>query len=257
MTVYFIGAGPGAPDLITLRGKTLIERCPVCLYAGSIVPKDMLEWCPKNATIIDSAPMSLDEIEAAFVEAYKAGKDVARLHSGDLAMWSAVNEQIRRLRRLGIAYEMVPGVPAIAAAAASLGQELTVPGESQSLILTRINGRASPMPSGETLENFAESGAMLAIHLAIHALSEIVARLAPFYGADCPVRIVAHASRPEEKIINGTLADIEHRFAADPVERTAIILVGHALGSENHRESALYDAAYQRRFRGRPELDRQ
>ncbi|OXT00479.1 precorrin-4 C(11)-methyltransferase [Notoacmeibacter marinus] len=257
MTVYFIGAGPGAPDLMTLRGKALIERCPVCLYAGSIVPRDLLAWCPQDAEIIDSAPMSLDEIEAVFATAAQQGRDVARLHSGDLAMWSAVNEQIRRLKRLGIAYEMVPGVPAIAAAAAALGQELTVPAEAQSLVLTRVEGRASPMPSGETLENFARSGATLAIHLAIHALPQIVARLTPFYGADCPVRIVAHASRPEQRIITGTLADIEHRFAADPVERTAIILVGHALGSEDHRESALYDPAYQRRFRGRSELDRQ
>ena len=255
MTVYFIGAGPGAADLMTLRGKSLIERCAVCLYAGSIVPRDVLKWCPENARIVDSAPMSLDEIEAIFHDAEENGQDVARLHSGDLAMWSAVNEQVRRLKRLSIPYEFVPGVPAFAAAAAALGQELTVPAEAQSLVLTRVQGRASPMPSGETLENFAQSGATLAIHLAIHALPEVVARLTPFYAANCPVVIVAHASRAEEKIITGTLADIEDRFAADPVERTAIILVGPALGIEDYRESALYDAEYQRRFRGRGSLE--
>ncbi|RLQ88267.1 precorrin-4 C(11)-methyltransferase [Notoacmeibacter ruber] len=257
MTIYFIGAGPGAPDLMTLRGKSLIEKCPVCVYAGSIVPPDILKWCPEGARLIDSAPMSLDELEAIFVDAHENGQDVARLHSGDLSMWSAVNEQIRRLQRRGLSYQLVPGVPAIAAAAASIGQELTIPAEAQSLILTRVQGRASPMPAGETLENFAKSGATLAIHLAIHALGEVVSRLMPFYGAACPVMIVAHASRPKEKIIVGTLADIEERFAADPVERTAIILVGRSLASEDYRESALYDAQYQRRFRGRDTSDSQ
>ncbi|WIJ24445.1 precorrin-4 C(11)-methyltransferase [Devosia sp. RR2S18] len=251
MTVHFIGAGPGAADLITVRGRDLLARCPVCLYAGSIVPAEMLAWCPPDAQLVDTAPLSLDEIEAEYKRAHGAGQDVARLHSGDLAMWSAVAEQMRRLDRLGIAYTVTPGVPAFAAAAAALGRELTIPATAQSLVLTRVGGRASPMPEGETLRGFGATGATLGIHLAIHALDRVVAELTPIYGADCPVAIVAHASWPEEKIIRGTLGDIEERFSADPVERTAIIFVGQSLGAEDFRESALYDPAYQRRFRGR------
>lgn len=251
MTVHFIGAGPGAADLITVRGMKLLQSCPVCLYAGSIVPADMLGWCRPGAMLVDTAPLSLDEIEAEYVRAHAAGQDVARLHSGDLSVWSAVAEQMRRLDRLGIAYTLTPGVPAFAAAAASLGRELTIPAEAQSLVLTRISGRASPMPERETLAAFGATGATLAIHLAIHALDRVVAELTPFYGADCPVAIVFHASWPDEKIIRGTLSDIELRFAAEPVERTAIIFVGKGLGADTFRESALYDPDYQRRFRGR------
>ncbi|MHA6729763.1 precorrin-4 C(11)-methyltransferase [Devosia sp. A369] len=251
MTVHFIGAGPGAADLITVRGKNLLAACPVCLYAGSIVPPEMLAWCGPDARLVDTAPMSLDEIEAEYVKACEAGEDVARLHSGDLSVWSAVAEQMRRLDRLGIPYTLTPGVPAFAAAAATLGRELTIPAEAQSLVLTRISGRASPMPERETLAAFGATGATLAIHLAIHALNRVVAELTPLYGADCPVAIVFHASWPDEKIIRGTLADIEARFAADPVERTAIIFVGRGLGAADFRESSLYDPDYQRRFRDR------
>ncbi len=251
MTVHFIGAGPGAADLITVRGRDLLARCPVCLYAGSIVPKEMLDWCPEGARLIDTAPLSLDEIEAEYMRAHKAGEDVARLHSGDLSVWSAVAEQMRRLDRLGIPYTLTPGVPSFAAAAAALGRELTIPGEAQSLILTRVSGRASPMPERENLAAFAATGSTLAIHLAIHALDKVVAELTPFYGADCPVAIVAHASWPNQMILRGTLSDIEERFATNPVERTAMIFVGKGLGAEDFRESSLYDPDYQRRFRGR------
>nr|WP_314261517.1 precorrin-4 C(11)-methyltransferase [uncultured Devosia sp.] len=251
MTVHFIGAGPGAADLITVRGMTILKSAPVCLYAGSIVPKEMLDWCPPGTRLVDTAPMSLDEIEAEYVRAHEAGQDVARLHSGDLSVWSAVAEQMRRLDRLGIDYTLTPGVPSFAAAAAALKRELTIPGVAQSLVLTRISGRASPMPKRETLAAFGATGATLAIHLAIHALDRVVAELTPHYGADCPVAIVFHASWPDEKIIRGTLQTIAARFAAEPVERTAIIFVGRGLGEEDFRESSLYDPAYQRRFRDR------
>jgi precorrin-4/cobalt-precorrin-4 C11-methyltransferase len=250
MTVHFIGAGPGAADLITVRGRDLIARCPVCLYAGSIVPRELLAHCPQGARVVDTAPLSLDEIEAEFVAAHEAGKDVARLQSGDLAVFSALAEQLRRLERRGIPYTLTPGVPAFAAAAAALGRELTVPEVAQSMVLTRVEGRASRMPEGETLAAFAATQATLAIHLAIHALGKVVAELVPFYGADCPVAVVAEASRPSEKIVRGTLADIEAKIAAEPIERTALILVGRALAAGEFRDSALYDADYRRRFRG-------
>jgi len=254
MTVHFIGAGPGAPDLITVRGRNLIARCPVCLYAGSIVPKALLGYCPPGARIVDTAPMSLDEIEAEYVAAARAGQDVARLHSGDLSVWSAVAEQIRRLDKLGIDYTLTPGVPSFAAAAAALKRELTIPEVAQSLVLTRISGRASAMPAGENLAAFGATGATLAIHLAIHALDRVVAELTPLYGADCPVAIVVRATWPEERILRGTLATIEAQVAADPIDRTALIFVGPGLGADYFRESALYDPHYQRRFRGRDSL---
>ena len=251
MTVHFIGAGPGAADLITVRGREMLARSPVCLYAGSIVPKELLDYCPADARLVDTAPMSLDEIEAEYVAAHRAGHDVARLHSGDLSVWSAVAEQIRRLQRRAIPYTLTPGVPSFAAAAAALGRELTIPEVGQSLVLTRISGRASKMPDGETLAAFGATGATLAIHLAIHALDQVVAELTPHYGADCPVAIVAHASWPQQRVVKGTLADIAATVAADPIERTAIIFVGHTLGTADFRESSLYDPAYKRRFRGR------
>ena len=254
MTVHFIGAGPGAADLITLRGMRLIGASPVCLYAGSIVPKELLAYCPPGARIVDTASLSLDEIEAEYVTAHQAGRDVARLHSGDLSVWSAVAEQIRRLERHGIDYTMTPGVPAFAAAASALKRELTIPEVAQSLVLTRVSGRASKMPSGETLAAFGATGATLAIHLAIHALERVVRELTPFYGAACPVAIVVRATWPDERVIRGTLADIEEKLAAEPAERTALILVGPGLGAEDFRESALYSAEYVRRFRqGWPE----
>ena len=249
MTVHFIGAGPGAADLITLRGRDLIAACPVCLYAGSIVPKALLEHCPPGAHIVNTASLSLDDIEAEYKAAAEAGKDVARLHSGDLSVWSAMGEQIRRLERLGIEYTVTPGVPSFAAAAAALRRELTVPEVAQSLILTRVSGRASKMPEGENLKAFGATGATLAIHLAIHALPQVVEDLIPLYGADCPVAIVVRASWPDERIIRGTLSDIEAKLVEEPVERTALILVGKGLESADFRESALYSTDYVRRFR--------
>ncbi|MCD2182536.1 precorrin-4 C(11)-methyltransferase [Rhizobium sp. GN54] len=251
MTVHFIGAGPGAADLITVRGRDLIGRCPVCLFAGSIVSPELLQYCPPGARIVDTAPMSLDEIEAEYARAAAAGEDVARLHSGDLSVWSAVAEQIRRLEKLGIDYTLTPGVPSFAAAAAALKRELTIPAVAQSLVLTRVSGRASPMPNRETLQGFGATGATLAIHLAIHALDEVVSDLTPLYGGDCPVAIVVKASWPDERIVRGTLADIAARVAEEPIERTALIFVGRTLAAEDFRESSLYDPAYQRRFRGR------
>lgn len=249
MTVHFIGAGPGALDLITIRGRDLLARCPVCLYAGSIVSPQLLTHCPAGTRIVDTAPMNLDQIEAEFVAAHTAGLDVARLHSGDLSVYSALAEQLRRLRRRAIPYTLTPGVPAFASAAAALGCELTVPEVAQSVVLTRMPGRASRMPQAEQLASFATTGATLAIHLAISALDKIVAELTPFYGADCPAAVVVRASWPDERVLRGTLGDICASVAAAPVERTALVLVGRALAAENFRESALYDAGYQRRFR--------
>lgn len=252
MTVHFIGAGPGAADLITVRGRDLLASCPVVMWAGSIVAPELLAHARPDARIVDTAPLSLDEIEAEFVRAHAAGEDVARLHSGDLSVWSAMGEQIRRLVKHGIPYTVTPGVPSFAAAAAVLGQELTLPEVAQSLVLTRTSGRASAMPETETLEAFAATRATLAIHLSIHVLPKIVAELTPAYGADCPVAIVFRATWPDEKVIRGTLASIEADLAAaGGLERTALILVGRALAAEMVRESALYDAGYQRRFRGR------
>ena len=250
MTVHFIGAGPGAADLITVRGRDLLARCPVCLYAGSLVPADLLAHCPPGARRVDTAPLSLDTIVAILAEAHAAGQDVARLHSGDLSVWSAMAEQLRRLDALGIPYTITPGVPSFAAAAATLGRELTLPGVAQSLVLTRTGGRASPMPERETLAGFAATGATLAIHLSIHALDRVVAELVPHYGDGCPVALVYRASWPDERVMRGTLADIVARHAAAPMERTALILVGPALDGTDFRDSALYDADYRRRYRG-------
>jgi precorrin-4/cobalt-precorrin-4 C11-methyltransferase len=252
MTVHFIGAGPGAADLITVRGRDLLARCPVVMWAGSIIAPELLTHARPDARIVDTAPMSLDEIEAEYVRAHAAGEDVARLHSGDLSVWSAMGEQIRRLEKHAIPYTVTPGVPSFAAAAAVLGQELTLPEVAQSLVLTRTSGRASAMPETETLEAFAATRATLAVHLSIHVLPKIVAELTPAYGADCPVAIVFRATWPDEKVIRGTLSTIEAELAAaGGLERTALILVGRALGAHGFRESALYDAGYQRRFRGR------
>jgi precorrin-4/cobalt-precorrin-4 C11-methyltransferase len=251
MTVHFIGAGPGAPDLITVRGRDLIARCPVCLYAGSLVPEALLDHCPPGARIVDTAPMSLDEIVAECKRATEAGQDVARLHSGDLSIWSALGEQVRRLQEEGIAYTVTPGVPSFAAAAAALGQELTLPELAQTVVLTRTSGRASAMPPGEELKAFAATGATLAVHLSIHVLDKVVAELLPFYGADCSVAVVYRASWPKERVVRGTLATISAEVSKTPIDRTALILVGKVLSARDFRDSALYDAAYQRRFRGR------
>jgi precorrin-4/cobalt-precorrin-4 C11-methyltransferase len=253
MTVHFIGAGPGAPDLITLRGRDLIARCPVCLYAGSLVPKALLDHCPAGARIVDTAPLSLDEIIGEMARATEAGDDVARLQSGDLSIWSALGEQVRRLQALSIPYTVTPGVPAFSAAAAALGRELTLPGLAQSVVLTRTSGRASAMPETEKLSLFAQSRTTLAIHLSIHVLDQVVDELLPHYGADCPVAVVYRASWPDERIVAGTLATIVAAMQAEAVERSALILVGPALAASDFRESALYDVDYQRRFRGRGE----
>ncbi|TGN40969.1 precorrin-4 C(11)-methyltransferase [Paracoccus liaowanqingii] len=247
MTVHFIGAGPGAPDLITLRGRDLIAACPVCLYAGSLVPTALLDHCPPGARIVNTAPLSLDAIVAEMAEAHAAGQDVARLHSGDLSVWSAMGEQLRRLRARGIPFDVTPGVPAFAAAAAALQAELTLPGIAQSVVLTRTPGRASTMPERETLERFAATGATLAIHLSIHALDRVVADLTPHYGADCPVAVVWRASWPDQRIIRTTLARAHDD--AQGIDRTALILVGPALAAEGFEDSRLYAADYDRRYR--------
>ncbi|MDZ4311100.1 MAG: precorrin-4 C(11)-methyltransferase [Cypionkella sp.] len=248
MTVHFIGAGPGAPDLITLRGRDLIAASPVCLYAGSLVPQALLAHCPPGAKIINTAPLSLDEIIAELATAHAAGQDVARLHSGDLSVWSAMGEQLRRLRSLNIPYDVTPGVPSFAAAAAALATELTLPGLTQSVVLTRTSGRATAMPEAENLPAFAATGATLAIHLSVHVLEKVVADLTPHYGPDCPVAVVWRATWPDERIVRATLATLQTAIGAE-MERTALILVGPALAGEGFEESRLYAGDYDRRFR--------
>lgn len=248
MTVHFIGAGPGAPDLLTLRGRDLIAASPVCLYAGSLVPAAILNHCPPGARIVNTASMALDDIIAAIATAHAAGQDVARLHSGDLSVWSAMGEQLRRLKALDIPFTVTPGVPAFAAAAAALEAELTLPTVGQSLILTRTPGRASSMPEGESLTRFAATGATLAIHLSIHNLAQVVCDLTPDYGADCPVAVVWRASWPDQRIVRATLSTVETAVAGS-MERTALILVGRVLDAEGFAESSLYAAGYDRRFR--------
>ncbi|ABG33283.1 precorrin-4 C(11)-methyltransferase [Roseobacter denitrificans] len=248
MTVHFIGAGPGAADLLTLRGRDLIAACPVCLYAGSLVPEAVLEHCQPGTRIINTAPMDLDAIIAEIADAHAAGQDVARLHSGDLSLWSAMGEQLRRLKALEIPFSVTPGVPSFAAAAASLGQELTLPGQSQSLVLTRTQGRASSMPERETLANFGATGATLALHLSIGNLAKVVEELTPHYGAECPVAVVFRASWPDERVLRATLATVQAQLDPD-ISRTALILVGPAIGGEDFAESRLYAADYDRRYR--------
>ena len=248
MTVHFIGAGPGAADLITLRGRDLIARCPVCLYAGSLIPEGVLAHCPPDARVINTAPMDLDGIIAEMRAADAAGRDVARLHSGDLSVWSAAGEQMRRLRAEGVGYDMTPGVPAVSAAAAALEAELTLPGLVQSVVLTRTPGRASAMPEGERLAAFAATGAVLAIHLSVQRLGDVVAELTPHYGPDCPAAVVWNASWPGERVVRAPLSGLVAAAGAGPA-RTAIILVGRSLGAEAFQDSRLYAADYDRRFR--------
>ncbi|PLX41973.1 MAG: precorrin-4 C(11)-methyltransferase [Hyphomicrobiales bacterium] len=251
MTVYFIGAGPGAPDLLTIRGRDLIARCPLCLYAGSIVPEAVVAHAPPGTRLISSAPFSLPEIVDLLAEADGRGEDVARVHSGDPAIFSAIGEQIEALNARGIAYEIVPGVPAYAAGAAALARELTLPGIAQSLVLTRTSKRSSPMPEGEELEAFARTGATLALHLSAKAVREIAERLAPIYGADCPAAMVFNASRDDEMVLTGTLDDIADQARRAGISRMAMIYVGRALAGIPARNSALYDAEHQRLYKGR------
>ena len=244
MTVHFIGAGPGDPELLTLKAQRLIRSCPVCLYAGSLVPAEVVAEAPEGAVVRDTASMTLDETHAEIVRAHGAGHDVARVHSGDPSLYGAIAEQIRRLRADAIPYTIVPGVPAYAAAAAALGQELTVPEVAQSIILTRVSMKSTSMPDGETLENFARTRTTLAIHLGIRALREMERVLIPHYGADCPVVVAYRVGWPDEMFLRGTLADIREKVRASKITRTALILVGPVLGEvRDFRDSALYDPA--------------
>ncbi|SDP45996.1 precorrin-4/cobalt-precorrin-4 C11-methyltransferase [Actinopolyspora xinjiangensis] len=242
MTVHFVGAGPGAADLITVRGRDTLANCPVCLYAGSLVPRELLEQCPADARLVDTARMTLDEILDEMLAADRRGQDVARLHSGDPAVFSAVAEQMRRLDAHGVAYEMVPGVPAFAAAAAALNRELTVPGVGQTVLLTRIAARATPMPEGEELETLGRGGATMVLHLAVNRVEELVERLVPNYGRECPVAVVAGASRDDETVLRGTLADIAAQVRQAGIERTAVIVVGEVLTAGEFPDSHLYSA---------------
>ncbi|MER7134738.1 precorrin-4 C(11)-methyltransferase [Streptosporangium saharense] len=243
MTVRFVGAGPGAADLITLRGQRVIAASPVCLYAGSLVPEELLECCPPGARLVDTARMALDEIVAEMLAAHGAELDVARLHSGDPSVYSAMAEQMRRLDAEGVPYEVVPGVPAFAAAAASLKRELTVPGVGQTVVLTRTSARATPMPEGEDLDTLGRSGATMVLHLAVQRVEAVVGELVPRYGLDCPVAVVARASRDDEVILRGTLADIADQVRAAGILRTAVIVVGRVLTASEFPDSHLYSAA--------------
>lgn len=240
MTVHFIGAGPGAPDLITVRGLALIRRCPVVLYAGSLVPPDVVAEAPEGARVVDTASLNLDEILAEIGAAHAVGLDVARVHSGDPSLYGAIGEQMRRLNALGIPYDVTPGVPAYAAAAAAVPAELTLPGVSQTIVLTRTATRSSPMPAGEDLARLGASGATLAIHLSVTNLAAVVRELTPRYGADCPVIVAYRVSWPDEHILRGTLADIRDQVKACGMTRTALILVGRVLGAADHDDSRLY-----------------
>jgi len=242
MTVHFIGAGPGAADLITVRGLNLIKACPVVLYAGSLVPADIVAEAPKGARVIDTAPMNLDEIIAEMQAAHKNAYDVARVHSGDPSLYGAIAEQIRRLDDLAIAYDVTPGVSAYAAAAAALGAELTLPDVSQTIILTRTSVRSSDMPDGEALSLLGQSGATLAIHLSVNNLVPVVRDLVPHYGDDCPVVVAYRVSWPDEQFIRGTLSDIRAKVKAASITRTALILVGRVLAQKDFDDSRLYAA---------------
>lgn len=244
MKVYFIGAGPGDPDLITVKGLRLIQSCPVCLYAGSLVPEAVVAAAPDGAQVIDTAPMTLDQIIGEIEAAAARGEDVARVHSGDPSLYGAIAEQIRRLDALGIAFEIVPGVSAYAAAAAVLGKELTVPEVAQTVILTRTAMKSSAMPPGEDLDTLGRTGATLAIHLSIRNLREIERALIPHYGPDCPVVVAYRVGWPDQMFLHGTLATIREKVRASKITRTALILLGPALAEQDFRDSALYDAQH-------------
>jgi len=244
MTVYFIGAGPGDPELLTKKAERLIGECPVCLYAGSLVPAEVVAGAPAGALVMDTAPMTLEDTHAQIKLAHDKGQNIARVHSGDPSLYGAIAEQIRRLRADGIDYEIIPGVPAYAAAAAALGQELTIPEIAQSIVLTRVSMKSTSMPAGETLGNFAKTGATLAIHLGVRNLREIERQLVPHYGADCPVAVAYRVGWPDQMMIRGTLSDIREKVRVEKITRTALILVGPALGEvADFKDSALYDPA--------------
>lgn len=251
MTVHFIGAGPGAADLITVRGRDLLASCPVCLYAGSLVPAELLAHCPQAVRLVNTAPLSLEEIVAEMQTAHAQGLDVARLHSGDLSIWSAMGEQLRSLRELDIPYTVTPGVPAFSAVAAALEAELTLPGSCQSVVLTRTSGRASSMPSGETLAAFAATGAVLAIHLSVHVAEAVQQELTQHYGADCPAAIVWRASWPDELVVRTRVGDLAAAAQSNALQRSALMLVGPTLSQENFGLSRLYANDYDRRYRPR------
>jgi len=249
MTVHFVGAGPGAPDLITLRAQRLLAECGVCLYAGSLVPAEVLAHCRPEARLVDTAELTLDEITAELVAADRAGLDVVRLCSGDPSVFSAVAEQARRLRTAGVGYDITPGVAAFSAAAAALGQELTVPGVSQTVVLSRIAQRATPMPPREELAALGALGATLVLHLAVQRIDHIVDELGPHYGLDCPAAVVAYASRPDEVVLRAPLGELAARVHEAGITRTAVVIVGRVLASEDFTESHLYSADRSRRTR--------
>jgi precorrin-4/cobalt-precorrin-4 C11-methyltransferase len=244
MTVHFIGAGPGAADLITLRGRDLIAKCQLCLYAGSLVPEEVVGYAPEGARVIDTAPMVLDTIIKEMVDAEAKGHDTARVHSGDPSLYGAIGEQIRRLEELGIPYDICPGVPAFAAASAILKTEFTLPDVSQTVILTRTAMKSSAMPNNETLDVLGSSGGTLAIHLSVRNLKKVCADLIPHYGEDCPVAVIYRATWPDEKTILGTLSDIRQKVRAEKITRTALVIVGRVLDSQNFTDSALYDPTH-------------
>ena len=251
MTVHFIGAGPGAPDLITVRGLKLIQSCPVCLYAGSLVPEEIVRAAPDGARVVDTAPLHLDQIISEISAAHERGQDVARVHSGDPSLYGAIAEQMRRLDALSIPYDVTPGVPAFAAAAAALKTEFTLPEVAQTVIITRTSMQSSAMPPGEELEKLGASKATLAIHLSVRNLPYIERALTPHYGADCPVVVAFRVGWPDQQFIHGTLADIGKKVRAEKLTRTALVLVGHVLGHKNFRDSALYDAGHEHVLRNR------
>jgi precorrin-4/cobalt-precorrin-4 C11-methyltransferase len=247
--IHFIGAGPGAPDLITVRGLRLVERCSVCLYAGSLVPAEVVEAAPEGARVVDTASMTLDQIIEEMAEAHAAGHDVARVHSGDPSVYGATGEQMRRLDALAIPYDVTPGVPAFAAAAALMKTELTLPDVSQTVVLTRTAMKSSGMPNREDLATLGASGATLAIHLSVRNIRQVVDELVPHYGADCPVAVVVRATWPDEEVLRGDLSTIAGIVREAKVTRTALILVGRVLGTHDFTESALYDPGHRHLFR--------
>jgi precorrin-4/cobalt-precorrin-4 C11-methyltransferase len=249
MTVHFIGAGPGAPDLITVRGLNLIRQCPVILYAGSLVPAEVVAEAPKGARVIDTALLNLEETIAEMQAAHEKGLDVARVHSGDPSLYGAIAEQMRKLDALNIPYDVTPGVPSFAAAAAALQMELTLPDVSQTVILTRTSVKSTGMPEGEDLATLGQSKATLALHLSAANLAHVVETLSPIYGADCPVAVIFRASWPDQQIVRGTLADIRAKMKDAGITKTALVLVGRVLGHEGFTESRLYAADFSTEFR--------